>query len=328
MSSNGKTLLLISSRPDDEAFAVEVATVAGLTFEIVSSAAEAAEVIAEEQPRIIFADVSNDKIYFELETAIQDKVGLFSDKIDSNAFHFLTNEPLEKVQYLIQSPLFGHFVLRNYGSDPKEAGGHYGKVVRSALSERAFGLEKLLGANAKIQTVKLQSSAQKQGAVEAIRNYLLAAKFQGRMATVISNAVDEILMNAMFDAPVDELGRQLFASVSRSSVMKLEGRHGVEVQIGFDGKYIGITAIDHFGSLDKAKLLGHISKIYTEEEYKVKHSVAGAGIGLATVFRSGGSFFFCSESRVKTEVTVFFRRCDSFKEFRDQFRFISTQFYF
>jgi hypothetical protein len=78
----------------------------------------------------------------------------------------------------------------------------------------------------------------------------------------------------------------------------------------------------------EAKLLSHISKIYTEEEYKVRSSNAGAGIGLATVFRSGGSFLFVSENQVRTEVTVFFRRMDSFREFKDQFRFISTQFYF
>jgi hypothetical protein len=89
-----------------------------------------------------------------------------------------------------------------------------------------------------------------------------------------------------------------------------------------------LTAIDLFGSLDKNKLLSHISKIYTDEEYKVKTSVAGAGIGLATVFRSGGSFFFVSEARVRTEVTVFFKRTDSFREFKDQFKFLSTQFYF
>ena len=69
-------------------------------------------------------------------------------------------------------------------------------------------------------------------------------------------------------------------------------------------------------------------KVYTDEEYKVRSSVAGAGIGLATVFRSGGSFFFVSEAGVKTEVTVFFRRTDNFRKFKDQFRFISTQFYF
>jgi hypothetical protein len=100
------------------------------------------------------------------------------------------------------------------------------------------------------------------------------------------------------------------------------------MQIGFDGTYVGVTVADSYGSLEKDKLLSFMSKVYEQEEYKLKTSVAGAGLGLATVFRSGGSFLFVSESRVRTEVTVFFRRCDNYRDFKDQFRFISTQLYF
>jgi hypothetical protein len=71
-----------------------------------------------------------------------------------------------------------------------------------------------------------------------------------------------------------------------------------------------------------------VTKVYTEAEYKIKQSQAGAGLGIATVYRTGGSFMFVSESRERTEVTVFFRKCDSYREFREQFRFFSTQFYF
>jgi hypothetical protein len=71
-----------------------------------------------------------------------------------------------------------------------------------------------------------------------------------------------------------------------------------------------------------------MSKIYAQEEYKVKTSMAGAGVGLSTVFNAGASFFFVSESRNKTEATVFFKKTDNFREFKDQFQFVSTQFYF
>jgi hypothetical protein len=323
----GKSLLLISARPEDQAFAVEVAITAGLSLQTVKTAVEGAAAIQSDEPSIILADTSSEKQYQELETAIQETVGLFSDKINANAIHFLTGDQLEKGQHLVQSPLFGHFVLRNYG-DPKEAGAHYGRLVKATMAERAFGLHNLLKPGAKVQIVKLQLTTQKQDAVEAIKNYLLAAKFQSRMATVIANAVDELLMNAMFDAPVDDLGKNLYNATARTTAMKLEGKSAVEMHVGFDGQYVAISAVDLYGSLDKAKLLSHISKIYTEEEYKVRTTVAGAGIGLATVFRSGGSFFFTSESRARTEVTVFFRRTDSFREFKDQFRFLSTQFYF
>ena len=322
-----KSLLLISGRPEDQAFAVEVAITAGLSLQTVTDPQAGASIIANDQPAVIFCDVSTETQYQALESAIQESVGLFSDKINANSIYFISSENLEKVQYLVQSPLFGHFIIRNYG-DPKEAGAHYGRLVKATFGERAFGLKQLLKDGAKVQAIKLQITTQKQDAVEAIKNYLLAAKFQSRMATVIANAVDELLMNAMFDAPTDDLGRPLFNSTARTASIKLEGKHAVEMHVGYDGKYVAVSAVDMFGSLDKAKLLSHISKIYTEEEYKVKTSVAGAGIGLATVFRSGGSFFFVSEARVRTEVTVFFRRTDSFREFKDQFKFLSTQFYF
>jgi hypothetical protein len=323
----GKTLLLISGRPEDQAFAGEVAVMAQLSLKTLPDPKEAADFIASDDATVIFCDTSSEAQYQVLEAAIQETVGLFSDKINANSIHFLSNEDLEKVQYLIQSPLFGHFVLRNYG-DPKAAGQHYGRVVKATLTEKAFGLTALLRPGAKVQTVRLQSSSQKQEAVEAIKTYLVQAKFQSRMATVIANAVDELLMNAIFDAPTDELGKPLLTSTARSVVQELKDRNAVEMHVAFDGHYVAITAVDLFGSIDKVKLMTHISKLYTDEEYKVRTSVAGAGIGLATVFRSGGSFFFVSESRSRTEVTVFFRRTDNFREFKDQFRFISTQFYF
>jgi hypothetical protein len=322
-----KNLLLISTRPEDQAFAAEVATIAGLTLRQANTAAEGAGIIARDEPVVIFVDAPSEAQYQVFENAVQESVGLFSDKINSNAIHFLSSSDLSEVKYLIQSPLFGHFINRNY-QDPKESGQHYGRVVAASLMERSFGLSHLLKPGTKIQVVKLSLTSQKQNAVEAIKAYLLAAKFQSRMCAVVANAVDELLMNAMFDAPIDDLGKPTLSATPRSTVIKLEGKHQVEMHVGYDGKYVGVSAVDYFGSLDKQKLLSHISKIYDKEEYKVRTVVAGAGIGLATVFRSGGSFFFVSESRMKTEVTVFFKRTDNFREFKDQFRFISTQFYF
>ncbi len=321
------TLLLISSLPEDKIFATEIALTTGLSLRQVAEPTEGASILANEDAPIVFADVSSERLYQQFEDAIQEKVGLFSDKTNSNRIHLLSSEDLVAVPYLIKSPLFGHYIMRNY-PNPQTAGQHYGRIVKATLADRPFGLSRLLKPGCKTQVIKLNLSSQKHSAVEAVKAYLLTAKFQSRMATVIANAVDELLMNAMFDAPVDDLGKATLNSTPRSNILHLEGKSAVEMHVGFDGEYVGISAIDFYGSLDKVKLLSHISKIYAKEEYKIRTAVAGAGIGLATVFRSGGSFFFVSENRTQTEVVVFFKKTDNFREFKDQFRFISTQFYF
>jgi len=221
----------------------------------------------------------------------------------------------------------GNYIHRNFEQDP-DVGHHFGRVLRATIADRAFGTHKVVKEGTKIQTIRLAQTSQKQEAVEAVRAFLVALKFQSRMATVISNAVDELLMNAMFDAPVDELGRHTHEMTSRGAQLALDGRGAVELNVAYDGQYVTLTAIDLFGSLDKSRLLTAISKIYTQQEYRVRAAVAGAGIGLASVFHSGGSFLFSSEKGSRTEVTVFFRRCDSFRSFKEQFRFIATQFYF
>ncbi len=322
-----KTILLISSDPSDQQFAHHAAIAAEATLLTCKTAREGAQMIADEKPGIVLADVSSAEAYAAFENAIQETIGIFSDQVNSNHIHFLTTQPLEKVDYLIKSPLFGNLIQKNYGS-VEAAGTHYGRLLRSTLEDRAFGLSRLLKPGTKIQVVKLTKAKQKQDAVEAVKSYLMAAKYQARVASLISNAVDELLMNAIFDAPVDELGKPLLSSTQRTADLHLDGKSAVELHLGYDGTYVAFSAIDHYGSIDRNKLLNHISKIYTEEEYKVRQNVAGAGIGLATVYRSGGSFFFVSEARERTEVTVFFRKTENYREFKEQFRFIAMQFYF
>jgi hypothetical protein len=180
----------------------------------------------------------------------------------------------------------------------------------------------------KIQSVTLFNSLQKSKAVEAVKSYMIAAKFQSRIASTIANAVDELLMNAIFSAPIDELGKHLYDNTARSAEIRLDGKQAVEMQLGYDGSYIGITVIDRYGSLDKTKLLTQISKTYTESAYRLKMTQAGAGVGLSMVSKMGGSFFYACEFRERTEATVFFRRTNSYRDFKSQFQFFSTQFYY
>lgn len=322
-----KTLLLISDLPQDQAFAAAAADGAGLQLKLAPNPRDGVKLISQGEVAATFVDVSTKAKHMAFEAAVQDTIGLFSELVNSNQIHMLSSDDIEKVEFLIQSPLFGNFVLRNYG-DAKQAGQHYGRHLKFCLGARAFGLGALFGPSVKIQTVKLKNSNQKQEAVEAVRNFALQAKFQSRMASVIANAVDELVMNAIFDAPVSELGKPLFDSTLRNTAFPLQGKHEVEMKVCFDGTYLAITAIDLFGSIDKAKLLKHISKIYNDEEYKVRTTYAGGGIGLSSVFRSGGTLFFSSEAQSRTEATVLYHKSDNFRDFREQFRFLSTQFYF
>ena len=298
-------LLLISEDEDDRIFAGLIAEKLNLPFQHTTSPDEGSRIIRDQEVSIIFVEATTEQQYQAFEDAVIGNVGMFSERVNANILYFLSSASLDRSGHLIRSSLFGHFVLKSY-RDMKKSAEFYGRVVEATLADRGFGLARFLNAKCKIQKIHLKNSSDKIKAVDAIKAFLIAAKFQTRMASLIANAADELIMNAIFDAPADDLGKPIFSLTSRNTSISLEGKSAVELDIGFDGQYVGISAIDLYGSLDRARLIRHIAKAYIKDEYQVKTNTTGAGIGLATVFRSGGSFLFMSESRVRTEVIVFF----------------------
>ena len=322
-----KLVLLISDNPQDLAFAQEITQQVNLTLKHVSNSQNAAQVIENEEIASIIVDGSTVEQYEAFEQMIQNTVGLFSDKINPNVTHYISSNSLDKSTYLLLSPIFGHFILRDF-NDVGASAELYGRVLKASLEADSSGLSRFLKPSTKIHSIQLTHSTQKLKAIEATKNFLLAAKFQNRISTIVCNAVDELLMNAIFGAPIDDSGRPILSTSSRASSLVLEGRNLVEMSIGFDGEFLGICIRDQYGSLDKDKLLALESKNYSEQEYKPRAGAVGAGLGLATIFLLGGSLHFTCVQRDRTEVVVFFRKTDNFKEFKTQFRFMSTQFYF
>jgi len=325
-----QTLLLVSNRPDDIVFAKKIAETIELDFVQSVNLAEIAGYIKERDVGAIFVDFVNLEGFRTFEAAVHDQVGLFSDRVNSNRFHYISDLDLEERKFLFESPLFGNFILRKYSGPEKaaKAGARYAYVVKATTMERAFGIRNFFHPKSQVQTIQMKRSTQKQQVVEALRAYLIKAKYPTRMANTIANAVDELIMNSIFAAPTDTTGRRVYDQTPRDADIELEGKAQIDVSIAFDGIQVGICATDQYGSIDKEKVLRHLATVYKDEQYKMKMSVVGAGIGLATTFRGGGSLLFLSEKNSRTEVCVIFERLDNIREFKDQFRYVLNQFYY
>lgn len=323
----GKSLILLSNQAEDLKFAEKVAALSELDIEHPQDLKAAVKCIGANDQPVIFVDASTPESYESFEKEIEGAFGLYSSKISVNRLHYLSSVELHQLPSLVKSPIFGSFIQR--APNAIESGAElYGRLVKASLKPKAFGVESFLKSGAKIQTLNLSHSQQKLEAVEVVRKHLLALQFRPRAASLIANAVDELTMNAIFDAPVDPLGRRLYETTPRNTPIELKDQAQVSVQVGFDGEYFAFTAIDQFGSVEKDALLKAISASYEDREYRVKAAPAGAGLGLSRIFQQGGSFFFVSDKSVKTEATVFFKKTESFTELKNQWRFLSTQFYY
>lgn len=255
-----------------------------------------------------------------LESIAQIQIPFFPEASLSNRLHLtLAKEDSGKARRILESGAFGSFLLRAPGR-AADCAKVYGPLLQKATSAPA--LDALAFPADSVQTLRVQSSMQKNFSAFAVSSELKSMKVNPRIADLVAMAVDELLMNAFFDAPADEQGAQTLKQVPRSQDISGEG---IEFQLGVTDTLIGCTIIDRQGQMDRGRVLSCVLKEQgMNGESPIEQDGEGAGLGLAMVFNSGGSLVFRTRQGTCTEVTALFSNTESVAQFRKFPKFAST----
>lgn len=106
-----------------------------------------------------------------------------------------------------------------------------------------------------------------------------------REATTVATAAHELLMNAMYDAPVDESGQPLFA-FDRTAEVALSDRQRPTFRFAVSPTYLALDASDPFGRLPRSRFFdGVLRGLSGEAVLDTTHG--GAGLGLYTLLTAG-----------------------------------------
>jgi hypothetical protein len=320
-----KNLFLLSDKPEDAAFAQALTEAAGLNLATLADAVELKGAIKASEVALILLDIAHPALA-AFESEAQKLLFATQARLAPDYVHYITSpEDLGKTDPGRGALFGGSLIIRKFGANPGEAGRHFARVLRSNLERNAFGLQNQMPPGTPILTYRFNNSRQKDQGVQAAEKFVQDMGVLPRMVSVITNAVDEILMNAIFDAPSDDEGNRLYSQASRSMKIPVVNNKSVEMQLGVDGDYVGIAITDYCGTLKPEVILNHIARVLSGSQAAM--SASTSGIGLSLVFRAGGSFLFATEPKVRTQATVFFKRTPNYKDFQSQFQFVSTQLY-
>jgi hypothetical protein len=323
-TSTDLALVLISREGVDRRFLEEVASGAHRSVQIFETAEQARAQLNKEGGLgdfNIFVDVSGKGYLEEFESCFGALLGEGAGQISSDRVHFICTDSLSGVEAIVgRSSSFGNFIPRRFGV-LEESGRHYGKILANLRRGDGLGFPYS-------KSIELRKSSQKAAVLVEAEEFLRTkTELMERIIPQILTGLDEIIMNAIYDAPIDTTtGEQLLKHVMRDTEVEIPAGGVVKVQFGYDGEYAAFSVTDSFGSLKKYNLLRHLVSDPTTETLVVNSTGAGAGIGLATTFLKGGSLHFLCEPGVRTEATVLYRQTKNFREFKEQFRFLSVHF--
>lgn len=327
-------ILVLSDREADLRFAREVSSRVDASLVQYSwkegrkeAFAKTRELLRGSTELVLFLDVGQIGDLEEFQWLFGPAIGKGPGRIHPDHVHILINEPQSGARGLAGNASFGHLVIRKGDWDspgsvqvPEAARAHARVVSRVSRRDRRH-LE-FVGREAPIQSRSLsfQDSREKSNVLDIAKDFLVKAiGMQDRMAASIVNSVDELLLNAFYDAVEECTG----STISRSTPVRLEAGRAVELHMTYDGENVEFTVVDHYGSLDREKTLSQLLKAYDAPGIQVSSTTHRAGVGLASTSKCGGSLFISTERGVRTEVSVLFKQAASYREFKNQSRSIS-----
>jgi len=144
--------------------------------------------------------------------------------------------------------------------------------------ERAdlFGLEKYVSWGAEIRTFALTDALERDRAVAQLTRDVVGAGLPDRIGSLVSVIADELLVNALYTAPVDATGARFRKDEPRDQHRALVGQDAVELRWATDGRYLAIEVRDRWGSLDPALVGGRLAR--------AGQSGTDTGMGLALAY--------------------------------------------
>jgi hypothetical protein len=172
------------------------------------------------------------------------------------------------------------------------------KLLRADI----FGLEKYLLWGVQPYRVRIDDSRLKLDYVRQVSEYAVRLGCSPRTVEMIETVVDEVVTNAIFNAPRDQTGRPKYAHLDRREPVTLEPAEAAELQFACDGDYIGLAQIDPFGGLTQETVVTYLNRCLVKGPEQVETKSGGAGIGLFRVFQSLSKFVINVEPGRRTEV--------------------------
>ncbi len=175
-------------------------------------------------------------------------------------------------------------------------------TVIKLLRGEIFGLEKYLAWGVEVRERTLTDAAQRADVVAELNDAIHGCALGPRVAAAASLIADELISNALYNAPTDATGTHTRSQESRSGSRPLSGKEQITLRYACDARYFAVEVRDNFGSLDRPTIMRCLKKAVSREPNKVSMKTTGAGIGLASVYGTCNHLVFGLDPGRRTEV--------------------------
>jgi CRP-like cAMP-binding protein len=175
-------------------------------------------------------------------------------------------------------------------------------ALSKVLKQDFLGIEKYIAPEAQVLTETISRTKDRPSLSEKICDHLKSIGIRSSLLTQVQVSLEEMLMNALYDAPTDANGVALYNHLERNNQVELPDNKKVEVRYACDGVWLAVSVRDPYGSLQPKVVLKYLESCYREAAGTVEPNKGGAGRGLHQIIESNALTVFNVIPQKATEV--------------------------
>jgi hypothetical protein len=180
-------------------------------------------------------------------------------------------------------------------------------TVQKFVTGDLFGIEKYLPTGTQVHLTRLREYKGRTAAIDEVLAYAEKVGVRRQVRSAIGSVCEELLMNALYDAPVDERGNPIFAEVEIKARLEQLSPRPVSIRYAATDGGFAVAVRDRFGRLDKATVLRYIDKCLHSSQ-QIDRKTYGAGLGIYLIANAATQFVLNVAPGMATEVVCTFDR--------------------
>ena len=152
------------------------------------------------------------------------------------------------------------------------------------------GIEFYTGDKSSSLSFQIDNSKMKHEYIRRVINFVDNKLIREKIIGIVEEILDELITNALYNAPTDLNGTFLYQHFDRKIDLILPQTQAAVLSCLLNDDKIYLSIKDPFGSLTKEKLFSYLSECWENNHVHVKNKKGGAGIGLHKIFRLSHKF--------------------------------------
>jgi len=158
--------------------------------------------------------------------------------------------------------------------------------IQKILRHDLFGIDKYLMPRTVIHQRSVRESKDREGLNHEVAKFVESLELPQSLIKMAWGMTEELLMNAIYDAPVRD-GKFIYAHLPRTTPVSLREDELSTLSWGCDGRHFAISVRDPFGALQQRKLYEYIRKVLRRGSGDIIDTKeGGAGLGLYKILFS------------------------------------------